>query len=108
MRLEIRGQGLAVTPAMREHLARRLGFALGRFGDRVTRVTARVADRNGPRGGVDKQLRLAVGVRDGSEIVVEDADTDLYVAIDRGAERAGRAVARAIERERQWRSGGTA
>jgi len=104
MRLEIRSRGIEVTAAMRDHLARRLGFALGRFGDRVTRVTARMADANGPRGGVDKQVRLSVGVRAGGNVVVEDADADLYAAIDRGAERAGRAVARVLDRERTLRT----
>ena len=103
MRLEIRGRGLEITAAMREHLTRRLGFALGRFGDRVTHVTARMTDANGPRGGVDKQVRLAVGVRANASVVIEDADTDLYAAIDRGAERAGRAVARVLDRDRGFR-----
>jgi len=108
MRLEIRGRGFEITTALREHLTRRLGFALGRFGDRVTRVTARMADANGPRGGVDKQVRLSVGVRANARVVIEDADTDLYAAIDRGAERAGRAVARVLERGRAFRGSGAA
>lgn len=108
MRVEIRGRGVKVTPALRDHLMRRLGFARGRFGDRVTHVTARIADANGPRGGVDKQVHLSVGVRANASVVIEDADMDLYAAIDRGAERAGRAVARVLERDRAIRGFGAA
>jgi ribosome-associated translation inhibitor RaiA len=78
-----------------------LHYALGRFEGRVNVVTARLADLNGPRGGVDKRCRISVAVRAGDPVLVEDADTDLYAAIDRAAERAGRAVWRQLARRRE-------
>ena len=33
---------------------------------------------------------------------VEHTDADLFVALDRAADRASRSVARALEREREW------
>ena len=98
MHLDIRGQNLTLTPSLLEHIEWRLRFALGRFDGRVTRVAVRVADVNGPRGGVDKRCRIAVRVRPAGEIVVEDTCPDLYAAIDAAAGRIGRSVQREIER----------
>jgi ribosomal subunit interface protein len=99
MRLDIRGRHLALTPAIHEHVKRRMRFALGRFDGGVRRVTVRVADVNGPRGGVDKRCHVHLAVA-GRAVTIEELDRDLYVAIDRAAERVGRAADRALARLR--------
>ncbi|MBI4517464.1 MAG: HPF/RaiA family ribosome-associated protein [Deltaproteobacteria bacterium] len=98
MQLHIKGRNLLLAPAVIERIERRLRFALSRFADCIDRVTVQFADLNGPRGGVDKQCRIVVKLRRGGEVVVEDTATDLETAIDRGADRAQRAVARALAR----------
>ena len=100
MQLRIKGQNLLLAPAVIERIERRLRFALSRFTDRIHRVTVRLADINGPRGGGDKQCRIVVRLRPGGEVVIEDTATDLETAIDRGADRVQRAVARALARTR--------
>ena len=99
MQLDIRGQRLALTPALLDHVARRIRFALGRFDGRVRRVTVRVGDVDGPRSGVDKRCQLRVDVA-GRPVTIEELDADLYAAIDRAAERAGRAAQRTLARVR--------
>ncbi|MBS1819320.1 MAG: HPF/RaiA family ribosome-associated protein [Acidobacteria bacterium] len=77
---------------------RRLEFALGRFAGRVRTLTVRLKDLNGPRGGPDKHCQIAVRLeRPRRVIVIEDVDTEPEAAISRAAERASRAVARAIQ-----------
>lgn len=100
MHLDIKGQGLFLGPAVIDRIERRLRFALSRFADRIGRVTIRVADLNGPRGGVDKQCRIVVKLRSGGEIVIDDTAIALEMAIDRGADRVQRAVARTLARMR--------
>ncbi len=100
MQLHIKRQNLLLAPAVIARIERRLRFALSRFADCIDRVTVRLADLNGPRGGVDKQCRIAVKLRPGGEVVIEDTATGLETAIDRGADRAQRAVARALARRR--------
>lgn len=100
MQLHIKGQNLFLAPAVIVRIERRLRFALSRFADRVDRVTVRLADLNGPRGGVDKQCRIIVKVRAAGEVVIEDAASDVETAIDRGADRVQRAVARTLARTR--------
>lgn len=98
MRVEVRGRGLSASAALRAHAGRRLRFALGRFGGRVARVSARLGDVNGPRGGEDKECRLAARLQPAGELVVSERDADLYAAIDRAASRLGRAVSRELGR----------
>lgn len=100
MNLHVHSNGLIATPTLREHLERRLGFALGRFGAEVSQVRVWLADTNGPRGGVDKEVRLRVQGRRLKTLVVTDTDVNLLAAIDRAAERTGNAIARALERAR--------
>lgn len=100
MRLFLRSPGVDTSEALRLHLERRLHFALGRFGGRLGCVVATFADENGPRGGVDKVCRIVAEVRGTAPVVIEDADPDLYAAVDRATGRLGRAIARGIARER--------
>jgi ribosome-associated translation inhibitor RaiA len=101
MNLDIRTRGFSLTDALRTHCERQLGFALSRFGDRLTRVTVRLVDINGPHGGVDKRCSLVISLRGLGPVVVESTDVDLYAAISRSAERAGQAVARRVQHSHQ-------
>ncbi len=98
MIVDIHGQGFTVTPALAEHVRRRLGFVLTRHSDRIQRVAVRVGDENGPRGGVDKFCRIQVHLLDAPVAVIEDVGADLYAAIDRAAERVGRVVVKHLDR----------
>ncbi|MFT3917213.1 MAG: HPF/RaiA family ribosome-associated protein [Anaeromyxobacteraceae bacterium] len=98
MEIEVRAMGMPVTEGMRAHVERRLAFALDRFGNRVARVTVRVADVNGPRGGPDKACRVNAALRTGHRVHIDERDLDAYAAIDRAAHRLGHTVARRLER----------
>jgi putative sigma-54 modulation protein len=99
MKLQVHWNGLTGTPTLRAHLERRLAFALDRFGDEINHVCARLADLNGPRGGVDKLVSLRVNGRRLKSLMVTDSDSDFFAAIDRAAERIGRAIGRTLERK---------
>ena len=100
MQVEIRSRKIEVDEALRAHVDRRLRFALGRFGERIVKVTVRFEDANGPRGGVDKQCRIDVALRPSGSVLVEDIDVDLHAVVDRAADRAARAVDRDLQRRR--------
>ncbi len=104
MRLDIRSKDLYLAEALRVHLERRLRFALGRFDNRIRRVSVRLVDTNGPRGGVDKRCRLSLVVNPGGNVVIEERNADLVAAIDRAVDRLGHAVARKLHRALDVRS----
>jgi ribosome-associated translation inhibitor RaiA len=59
----------------------------------------RLSDINGPRGGADKRCHVRVVLDGLHDVVIEDIEADLYVAIDRATDRAGRTLVRKIDRQ---------
>ena len=98
MRIHIRERGNVMTPRLRAHVLRRLGFALSRFGEKVVSVLVRISKSNGHAGGIDTQCQIDVGLA--RSVKATATDGDARVAVDRAAASAGRSVARALERER--------
>lgn len=100
MRITIHGQRVAIDHSQREHIRRRLQFALSRFPTRVREVVVRLADINGDRGGVGHHCRISVHLNPTGTVMIEDIDAVALVAVDRAADRLGRTVAR--ELRRRW------
>ncbi len=100
MQIDIQARNFSLTSALRNYIERRLGFALSSRDDRIRRVMVRLSDINGPRGGADKCCHIQVVLPQLTDVVIEDTEVDLYVAIDRAADRAGRTVGRRLARHR--------
>lgn len=98
MLFEIRGRSIRVTEALRGHIQRRLRFALERFTMQIRRVRVSVSDLNGPRGGIDKRCQLAISLVPAATIVMEGRDSNIYAAVDRVADKAGRSIGRRLKR----------
>ena len=103
MRIEIQTRGFELTEGLREHAERRLQFALSWAASEVRAVRVCLFDVNGPRGGNDKRCRIQIPLSGSPNVVVEDAEADLYVAIDRAADRVERTMARRLGRLREHR-----
>ena len=101
MRIDVQGLGFPLTPALLNYTERRLRFALTRTSDRIMRVVVRLGDANGPRGGEDKFCRMQIYLQRAAPVRIEGAGVDLYAVIDRVAERAGRSVAKRIDRRHE-------
>ena len=104
MHIDIQARGFTLTRGLREHAERRLRFAFGSARPEVVRISVRLSDDNGPRGGEDMRCRIHVGMAGAPAVVIEDTETDLYLAIDRAADRAGRTVARRLARRHEHRA----
>ncbi len=107
MQIAIQSNGFDLTEGLRVHVERRIRFAFDWANCHVSKVAVRLSDLNGPRGGEDKRCLIQVAVPGAPDVVIEDTQTDIYVAIDRAADRAGRSLARRMERQRARRSGGS-
>ena len=100
MWIKIHAQKIDVNEATKAYVERRLHFALGRFADVVKQVQVMLSDINGPKGGHDKQCRLRVDFkRQATPVLAEILHEDLRTSIDLTADRLGRAVARAVDRQ---------
>ncbi len=103
MQVEIHSNGFSLTDGIRDYAKRRLQFVLNRTDKHITRIQVRLADINGPRGGIDKRCQIDLTLAGRNHIIVEDTETDLYVAIDRASDRCERTLARHLERAREFR-----
>lgn len=100
MQIDIQARDFSLTDALRGHAERRLSFALSCCDDHIQKIVMRLSDINGPRGGEDKRCHLQVVLAGLPDVVIEDIETDMYVAIDRATDRAGRTVVRKIDRQK--------
>lgn len=100
MKLQIVARNLEMMTSQREIVERRLGFALGRFENRVGRVSVRFTDVNGPRGGVDTMCRIVAMIVPRGEVHVEVTDVGVEAAVSRAAARISRRVSTKLERRR--------
>lgn len=56
----VRVFGAALHDQDRDEIARRLGMRLGKFASSIERISVRLSDVNGPRGGVDHRCVVKV------------------------------------------------
>ena len=94
MVLHIAAIQLNDSPALRQHVTRCIGSALRAVRDRVSRVTVRLMDENGPRGGMDKRCCVEVRMGRGAPVLIEERDGDVYRAVKVASARVRRAVRR--------------
>lgn len=99
----LRDQGTTYPATLRDHIDRRLRFALTRFGDRVGRVIVFLQDHNGPKGGVDKECRILAKVEGCEAIMATVSDSEWTAAVDRATTRIGHTLSRKIGRLRDRR-----
>ncbi|MBS0345130.1 MAG: HPF/RaiA family ribosome-associated protein [Proteobacteria bacterium] len=97
MEVQIKAKGLPAAKTLRNHAARRIQGALGRFGHVVQSVSVRLSDINGPRGGADKLCRIVIQMKNRS-LVVEELGDDMRRVIDRITERVQYNVSRQIDK----------
>jgi ribosome-associated translation inhibitor RaiA len=98
MQIDIQALDFPLTHALRNHAERRMRFALTCCDDHIQRVVMRLSDINGPRGGADKRCQVQVVLAGLPDVVIEDTEADLYIAIDRATERAGQTLLRKVDR----------
>lgn len=98
MKIDIQCRGFELTEELRDYTKKRLAYNLYSGNAYIQRVIVRLSDINGPRGGEDKRCCLEIRLKGLPEIVIEDTETNLYVAINRAVERAGRTLVRRLSR----------
>ena len=73
---------------------------LGKFATSIERISVRVTDMNGPRGGVDQLCNVKVVLSGLPSVVVERRHAALHAAIDDALRATERAVRRSVGRRR--------
>jgi len=93
-------EGAALAAQDRTYIRRKLGMKLGKFASSIERVSVRLEDVNGPRGGVDQVCRVKVVLSGLPSVVFEAQDASRDAAVDEALSGVQRAVRRALQRRR--------
>jgi len=96
----IRVNGVEMKQQDRDNITRKLGTKLGKFISSIERITVRVSDANGPKGGRDQICQIKVVLSGLPSIVVEQRDSELQDAVDRAVKATALAVWRGVQRRR--------
>ncbi len=102
MQIGIQSSGFKLTDGLRSYCDRKLRCALGASSGKVRSVLVRLADENGPRGGVDKRCTIRALLHGNPMVIIVQDEADMYVAIDRAVDRVSRTVTRRAEKS--WSS----
>ena len=101
MHLKLRMNHAHIEQLLRNHIDRRLRFALGRFGDRVGNVAVTLSGPEGRAG--ESRCRIRIEIVPRGTFAVEERGHDLLATIDRAAGRVGRLFGREVGRVRDMR-----
>jgi len=96
----VRVLGARIDDEERDDIARRLGMKLGKFAASIERITVRLSDANGPKGGRDQVCQIKVVLIGLPSVVVEERDSAYQRALDRAMNSAKLAVGRSLGRRR--------
>ncbi len=94
----IRVFGVELSQEERARIRHGLGIKLGKYETSIERVTIRVLDVNGPRGGIDKLCRIKVVLSGLPSVVFESQALSLKAAINGALSGTERAVRRSVQR----------
>jgi CBS domain-containing protein len=96
----IRAFGFDLDEGERAFIRRQIDSKLGKFASSIERVTVRLRDVNGPRGGIDQRCRLKVVLNGRPSVVVQHQAASLRTAITAAFLGGARAVRRTVQRRR--------
>jgi hypothetical protein len=96
----IRVDGVALDDDDRAQIRRTTRTRFGRYGRAVERVTVRIRDVNGPRGGVDIECRIKVVLSGLPSVVVERRTASFESSFTTALTAAARSVSQALSRRR--------
>jgi len=96
----VRVIGAAFDDDQRDYVGQKLGMKLGKFAPSIERISVRLTDVNGPRGGVDQRCRVKVVLSGLPSVLVERRHVNMEAAIDTALHATEEAVRRVVGRRR--------
>ncbi|MCD8521212.1 MAG: HPF/RaiA family ribosome-associated protein [Saccharospirillaceae bacterium] len=100
MVIEIQTRNIHLSNKLRGMLRKRVEQAFDRLQHHVQKVCIRLADVNGPKGGIDKSCQFHLSLSDHPDVIVRSQASELEVAINKSAARSARALMRRIGKRR--------
>jgi len=105
MKLELKTQGLTAAAGLRAQVEERLDAALGRLAHRVSGLRVRLADVNGPRGGIDIQCHIEAAMPRHGVLRARSTAASVQAALADASRRLAHTLSRRVGRLAQRRRG---
>lgn len=99
MHMQINARDFPLTEALVEYLERSIHFELSSRYAQIRSIAVRLSAVKGSHGRLAKCCHIQVGLPRTEDIVIEECDRNVYIAIECALHRAGRAVNRCLKRE---------
>ncbi len=99
MNITTHAQDCFLTPADEDYIRRRLFFALGTFQANIDTVKGSLVEIPCYESDRIKHFLVEVKLTNGSSVIGDSAESDLYIAIDRAAHQVGLNVASSVDRQ---------
>jgi ribosome-associated translation inhibitor RaiA len=98
--LTVRSRGVELDDELRDYVAKRAGFKLGKFALEIERTTVRFEDISGPKGAPARRCSVNVTLSRHESVVVEIVDYEHRAAFDHAMDSVSRAVSRALAKDK--------
>ena len=98
MNIDIQALDFSMTDSIERYVKERINYLFSSRHDQIQRIDVRLSGDNGPNGGNDKHCQIRLTLPRLKEIVIDDVQSDLYVAIFRAMDRASRTLIRRSSR----------
>jgi ribosome-associated translation inhibitor RaiA len=98
--LTVRARGVELDDDLRDYIAKRAGFKLGKFAMEIERTTVRFEDISGPKGAPARRCSVNVTLSRHESVVVEIVDYEHRAAFDHAMDSVSRAVSRALAKDK--------
>jgi putative sigma-54 modulation protein len=98
--INIRALDFALTLAQHEYVERRLSYALDTHSEVISAAQVWLSELNETDAERNQRCLIQLTLDDGTQVVIDSVEADLYVAIHRAADRASWKVARCLGRSK--------
>lgn len=96
----LRASGVEIDDQLRDYIHTRCGFKLGKFAERIERVSVRLENVSGAKGAPSRRCAVKVVLTRHETILVQVVDADHRAAFDNAIDATERAVRRSLDRVR--------
>lgn len=100
MLIMVHSNGFDLRRELRDDVQEKIELVLSRFGNQIGKVSVYLADLNGPKKGIDKLIRLVIGLKRQPRIVVEQKGEEWPALLDGISDRVSHTISRKLDRLR--------
>jgi putative sigma-54 modulation protein len=100
MLIMVHANGFDLRRELRNDVQEKIELVLSRFGNQIGNVSVFLADLNGPKRGIDKLIRIVIGLKRQPRIVVEQKGEDWPALLEGISDRASHTISRKLDRSR--------